>query len=234
MKRINLCGLLLFNAILLINSGCTEDTLATGSPTSTPPTVIQPSTPPTAFAGEDFQLILPTDFCWLSGAYSEDGNIKVEKLLWKKLSGPASYLLGNPDSLRTKVSNLEKGIYEFELTVTNTRGLTGKDISRVVVGEMSSNPKEIIFKDLIWNCDWDWGYCELIIKNIYNNLPAAGSVFRIYLQRDGLANWEEVIHGSSQSSADARYTYILYNGDLIIYPHDFSEAEGKPNIKIVY
>lgn len=231
MKRINLYGLMLCIAASLINSGCTEETLPTGPPTSilpptyTIPPVIEPPTPPTVYAGADFQVILPTDFCWLSGSYGDIGHI--DTILWQIISGPSSYTLENPNSLRTKVTNLEKGIYDFELTVINKKGLTGKDISRVTVGEISANPKEIIFKDTAWTCPWD---CQIEIENIYSHLPV-GSVFRIYIQRDNSTNWEEVV---SDYSGDYQYIYLLYNGHLYIIPNDYSTVEDTPHIKIVY
>lgn len=314
MKRINLYGLLLFSATLIINSGCSEETLSTVPPTVSPPianagidqTVKLPansvtlngsgstdlnknistylwkkiagppsftiSTPnamqtavadltegvyefeltvttktglhdndtmtvtveqkamPTVFAGEDILVILPTNFGWLSGGYSFFGTFNIDNILWKKISGPSAYILESPDSLITKVSELEKGVYEFELTVTDKGGLTTKDIATVTVGEISQNPKEKFFNDLGWECPWG---CSVEIKNIYSHLPA-GSVFRIYIQRDNSANWEEVVH-DSQFQAGVQYTYTLYNGNLIIYLYGYSsDPEDTPNIKIVY
>ena len=83
MKNTNFYGLLICSAGFLINSGCTEETISTLSPTNTIPLVSPPNSAsaPSAYAGQDFQVILPTDFCWLSGGYGEHGNIKVEKTL---------------------------------------------------------------------------------------------------------------------------------------------------------
>ena len=220
MRNTNFYRLLMCSAALLINSGCTEDSLDAGSTTSAPPTVIEPLMPPTAFAQADFQVILPTNFCWLYGSYG--GNIKPEKTLWEKISGPSSAVIQNPDSLRTKVSNLEKGIYEFELTITNKNGLTAKDIARFVVGQMSETAKEIIFKDMDWVCPMG---CYIAIENIYSHLPV-GSVFRIYIQRDNSANWQEVV---SDYSGGDHYTYALYDGHLYINLNDYPEPEDTPH-----
>lgn len=234
MKRINLYGLLIFSTALLIISGCNEETLSIATPSITPPpgTAPPPETaePPISYAGEDFQILLPQDFCWLSGSYNETGNNKIENIFWKKISGPSSYIFESPNSLRTKVSKLEKGIYEFELTVTNTKGLTGKDITRITVGEMSQNKEEVILRDMAWVCPMG---CYVEIENIYSYLPA-DSLYQVYIQRDNSSNWEEVIHESSQSPVSVLYTYTLYNGNLFIFHYSSSEQEDTPNIKIVY
>lgn len=136
----------------------------------------------------------------------------------------------NPNSLKTKLSKLEKGIYDFELTITNNKGSIGKDIVRVTAGEMSENNDEIILKDMAWVCPME---CHVEIENIYSRLPA-GYVSRIYIQRDNSANWEEVIHESSQLPQDVQYTYTLYNDNLFIFTYSSLEEVDTPNIKIVY
>jgi hypothetical protein len=228
MKRINLYGLLLFSTTLIINIGCSEESQSTVPPTYTAPpkdTTEPPNSAPTASAGGDIQVILPTDFFWLSGSYSD--NALIDNFVWKKISGPSIYILESPNSLRTKVSKLEKGIYEFELTVTNKGGLTSKDTARVTVGEISLNPKEIIFKNMTWSCPWD---CVIEIENIYSHLPL-GNVFRVYIQRDNSADWREAIL-ESQWADNFSYAYSL-NGYLWIY-YLGSHVEDTPNIKIVY
>lgn len=222
MKTINLHMLLLCSLALLINTGCTIDTL---------PTNIVPHTPeasnaaPNAFAGSDIQVILPTDFVWLSGSYSD--NELVDHFVWKKISGPSKYILETPNSLRTKVSKLEKGIYEFELTIINKKGLTAKDTVTVTVGEISLSTKEIIFKDMTWSCPW---HCVIEIKNIYSYLPAR-TIIRVYIQRNNSVVWEEAVQ-ESQWTDNFSYSYNL-NGNLLI--HYFGDdVEDTPNIKIVY
>ena len=244
MKNTNLYGLLICSAALFINSGCTEESLATGSPISTvpQPDTVPPTSPPnsssapSAYAGQDFQVILPTDFCWLSGGYGENGNIKVEKTLWTKISGPSSGVLQNPDLLRTKVSNLEKGIYEFELTITNMKGLTGKDTVRAIVGKMSETPKEMIFKDIEWIFPW---YSTIEIKDF--NLLLPNSIFKVYIQRDNNPQWEEVpfllentatkyeYFVETRPGGAGMYTY----GSLYIFYYG-TDTNDTPSVKIVY
>ncbi|TDD78572.1 PKD domain-containing protein [Flavobacterium caseinilyticum] len=235
MRNTNFYGLFIFSAAMLINSGCTEDTLATGSSTSKPPTVTEPSYPaPNASAGYDIQVILPHDYCWLEGGYyyfnASNNTITNNKVAWEKISGSSTCKLESPDSLKTKVSKLEKGVYEFELTVTNNMGLTGKDRVTVTVGEMSANTKEKIFNDLIWD-DWNgWDKLHVEINNFYSHVPS-DSFFKVYIQRDNSANWIEVLPWSE----NAQYYYIVYSDTLFVYPKSINPFDyDTPNVKIIY
>lgn len=105
----------------------------------------------------------------------------------EKKSGPSSYKLEYPNSIKTKVSDLEKGIYEFELTVINDNGLTVKDTVRFTVGSISENPKEIIFENKIWLPIW---YFNIEINDF--NLLIPQNNFKVYIQRDNNPQWEEV------------------------------------------
>ena len=148
---------------------------------------VEQNKPPIAYAGYDNMAILPTDFCWINGSYYDYENEANISFLWEKVSGPSTYVLENPESLRTKVSKLGKGVYEFELTITDKSGLTGKDKVTVTVGEISAIPNEKTFNDLSWVCEWD---CYIEIKNIFGYLPPE-SVFKVYIQKNESANWVE-------------------------------------------
>lgn len=160
----------------------------------------------------------------------------MQKFNGKKKSGPSSYKLENPNSIKTKVSNLEKGIYEFELTVTNTNGLTGKDTVRVIVGEISENSKEIIFKDRKWIFPW---YSTIEIKDF--NLLIPQNSFKVYIQRENNSQWEEV--ASILENAGIKYEYFVETrpdgggmytyGSLYIFYYG-TDTNDTPSVKIVY
>src|SRR5690606_19065351 len=77
--------------------------------------------PPTANAGTDKSITLPTNNVTLSGiGTDEDGTITSYK--WTKISGPASYNIVNSNAAETEIKNLVQGVYEFELTVTDNKG----------------------------------------------------------------------------------------------------------------
>jgi Predicted peptidase len=91
-----------------------------------------PNKPPTANAGTDIVIMLPNTSAPLDGKGTDpDGTIT--KYQWKKISGPASYKIGNPNAAKTPVTDLVEGVYEFELTVTDNKGATASDVVKVTV-----------------------------------------------------------------------------------------------------
>lgn len=52
---------------------------------------------------------------------------------WRKISGPGQYKIVSPHSAHTSVTNLTVGVYQFELKVTNAKGLSSRDTMMVTV-----------------------------------------------------------------------------------------------------
>lgn len=64
---------------------------------------------------------------------------------WRKLPGsPRLGRINSPNSRTTKITNLVKGTYSFELTVTNRLGQQGKDTMQVFVVE----PNPVAFLEI--------------------------------------------------------------------------------------
>jgi parallel beta-helix repeat protein len=74
---------------------------------------------PTANAGKDITITLPTNTVTLNGAASADADGSISKYEWKKLSGPASGNIATPTAMTTTIAGLTEGSYEFSLTVTD-------------------------------------------------------------------------------------------------------------------
>jgi hypothetical protein len=89
--------------------------------------------PPTAIAGPDQAIILPTDSILLDGSASNDPDGMISEWLWKKISGPASFAIVNAATTKTVVRDLDTGAYLFELFVKDNGGLTAKDTMHVIV-----------------------------------------------------------------------------------------------------
>jgi K319L-like, PKD domain/Kelch motif len=90
---------------------------------------------PTANAGLDQIITLPTDSVVLDGRSSSDPDGRISSYLWSKISGPASFtILHSSDSI-TKVKNLVKGVYLFELKVTDNGNLSAKDTVQITVND---------------------------------------------------------------------------------------------------
>lgn len=195
-----------------------KDCCAT-QPTQTPIT----NKRPIADAGPDQTIDLPTDNVLLNGSASNDPDGRITVWEWKKISGPASYNTVNANSKEARATNLAEGIYEFELTVRDSLGLSDQDTTTVTVTKLYTN--EIIFNDQHWQC-W-WG-CWIDIPDIYSYLPATGTSFRVFIKRDDSNTWEEAIVVSQIG-----YGYWIENdGNLIVYGDNL--GNDTPDIKIVY
>ena len=82
---------------------------------------------PVARAGVDTSLQLPVDSVTLKGCISYDPEASPLKYKWRKISGPVSYQMPVDTLCAVKVKGMIAGTYSFELAVTDTAGLTGKD-----------------------------------------------------------------------------------------------------------
>ena len=138
-------GLIHGNSYLL-ELTVTDDKGATGKDTMIVVVSAAPvNIPPVAHAGNNEIIYWPTDSVKLQGSGS-DADGTVISYLWKKISGPSQYIIVSPNKPTTIFKDLVEGEYEFELTVTDNRGDTGKDTVKVVVVNYARlNTQTIIF-----------------------------------------------------------------------------------------
>ncbi|MBA4166807.1 MAG: hypothetical protein H0X41_04585 [Chitinophagaceae bacterium] len=66
-----------------------------------------------------------------NGSKDPDGWIKSGK--WVKLSGPSTFSIVDPTLVHTRVSFTGKGVYIFQLIVTDNLGATGTDTKQITV-----------------------------------------------------------------------------------------------------
>ena len=118
----------------------TDNNAATGLDT-VQITVNAANIPPTAHAGNDQSIKLPTRTVTLSGSGTDpDGTISAYQ--WTKISGLAATIT-SPNSKTTTVTGLFQGTYKFQLTVTDNKGATGKDTMQVTVTQVAITPEFI-------------------------------------------------------------------------------------------
>jgi len=115
--------------------------------TDTPLTSPLVNTGPIAKAGKDTSIILPTNFVLLDGIASIERENSITSYLWKLLSGPSTTITFEKKGIaQMMIKDLVKGIYQFELTVKDTRGLSSRDTVQVSVLE-PDKPRPGIISD---------------------------------------------------------------------------------------
>ncbi|PWT97797.1 MAG: hypothetical protein C5B52_13200 [Bacteroidetes bacterium] len=95
--------------------------------------------PPTANAGADKTITLPTSSVTVTGSGSDpDGTIS--SYAWTKISGPAQFAIASPATASTAINSLVQGTYQFVLTVTDNKGATATDTVNVTVNPAPNQP----------------------------------------------------------------------------------------------
>lgn len=85
-----------------------------------------PNIPPVANAGPDISITLPVNQSQIAGSGSDaDGSII--SYTWRKISGPGSPIISNPNSATCIVSALSQGTFRFELKVVDNQNATSRD-----------------------------------------------------------------------------------------------------------
>jgi ribosomal protein L14 len=94
---------------------------------------------PTANAGTDQTLTLPTNSTTLTGSGTDpDGTIA--SYAWARVSGPTTFTLGSAGAATTTLTGLVAGTYVFRLTVTDNGGTTATDNVTIVVNAAPQPP----------------------------------------------------------------------------------------------
>ncbi len=245
MKKIHFFTIIILVVIVIISANCTkeEPVSSTSSGSGTGSGIINPppppiNTPPIANAGSDTNLFVPVNFCDLIGSgFDREDNILTFQ--WKKISGPVSFFIQNPTFKSTKLTSLEKGVYQFELTVTDRPGLSAKDTVKVTVHGLPDSTHEVILDNLVWIFPW---YNAVEIKNVHNYITA-GSPFRIFINRDNSPGWIEVNLITDVASTNSYEYFIetrwpdgagMYSyGSLYIFYYG-TDVSDTPKVKIVF
>ncbi|MEO6315225.1 MAG: PKD domain-containing protein [Chitinophagaceae bacterium] len=84
--------------------------------------------PPVAAAGGDVNLVLPSNSVTLDGGSSANPGGGGLSYVWTKVAGPAAFTITGAATATPTLSNLEFGVYEVQLAVTNAGGVTNTDV----------------------------------------------------------------------------------------------------------
>ena len=174
----------------------------------------------------DLLVFLPDRSGFLAGTASWQGDVKVVASKWRKISGPASFQLLSANQIATKVTDLEKGVYQFELSATVTDGSAVKDTASVTVGEMPAHPQTLLLEDKSWSGE-GLGWGSQITIDLYQFIPA-GNVFKAYIKRASSASWIELI----LNDESAPYSAEMKDGIFSVW--STNEETDSPDIRIEY
>ncbi len=151
--------------VILVNVSCKKENSCEGCK--------EINQPPIAIAGPDQVITLPTDSVSLDGSASNDPDGRISVWLWKKISGPASFDITNSSSQKTVVKNLEKGVYQIELKVTDDKNSSITDTVQIIVNDPEVDIYVSGSLDISNGVSYD--YIPALWKNgIVQNLPAEG------------------------------------------------------------
>ncbi len=120
------------------------DSLGLSSSSTVQVTVLPPSVPPSVNAGPNQTITLPVNTIILSGVDTA-GTSPVVSTKWSLLIGPNSDSILTPGMLQTSVTNLIQGIYQFQLSATDSMGLITSSTIQVVV----KPPLGFVYKHIV-------------------------------------------------------------------------------------
>ena len=217
MKKNSLSVLLVI--LFLFNQGCKKDN--SGG-------LFSHNTAPIVDAGNDIYQIFPITDTILSGKF-KDAESNADTYLWKQVYGLVGAVIETPNSITTKLSNLQIGKYDFELTIFDTGKLWDKDTVSVFVQDPSFPGQRIVMiPGKIWVCPMG---CSMTINCFYCIIPM-NTPFKIYLQEGSGTPWIEVISITQAKESD-KYIYDIDMNNLSIYSNNDIVVNSSV-IKIVY
>ncbi|MFM2146383.1 MAG: hypothetical protein RL732_1219 [Bacteroidota bacterium] len=150
-----------------------------------------------ARAGYDRSMLLPNTIAKLDGSASSG---KIRSYSWKKVNGPNTPSLTSPVAASTYVTGLVAGIYDFELTLTDSSMLIKKDTVRLtVLPESNTGTKPVI--DQFHTAS---GSIGSVVNNL--NVPATGSLLVLSVAQSNQPF--SVFNGSQARQPDPA---LLYN-----------------------
>ncbi len=95
---------------------------------------------PNANAGNNISILLPVDSTQLNGAGSNDPDGMIVTYNWTRISGPTQYTISNSAIANPKLTGLVVGTYQFQLTVIDNYGASGRDTVQITVGTSVPQP----------------------------------------------------------------------------------------------
>lgn len=222
-------------AILLLLSlfgGCKK---SVGEPPKPPP----PSRLKMGDANADITIQLPSNSIMLNGRIDPNrSNGQITQVKWKRIGGPSTCIIEHAALIQTKVSNLEKGTYQFELSAYDHLANYDMDTMTLKVVDPSGTNRQVIFENIKMTLDGGplGGYTFVEIENFYEFVPAANP-FIVYMKKHSAGNWLQVDPYPQNDPSFSGHAYFIYNNSTFTisdYPDGFSSYGETIDVKIVY
>jgi hypothetical protein len=230
MLRAARAAILLFVSVSLISS-CTDiyDPGA-GQPGQPGHPAPPPPPPPVLRAGAiSAVVVLPADSAPLTGWLHVPAPADIESFAWAWVGGPASFSLANSGSLVARLTDLEPGVYEFELTARTMSGQVSRDTATILAYDPRVAPtEEIVRTGLQWQCPMG---CWLDLGRA-RQYTGNGGGLRIHVQQDE-SRWVEAIpeHEWTGPLGDGVAWLLLGGGHLWLYRNDDG---GPATVRVMY
>ena len=154
------------------------------------------------------------------GNIPEEGTRKGLSVNWSLINGPSSPKLNHPTDPYCLITNLQQGVYGFEVKIVAEDGRMAKDTLNVIVGKLSQNPKEISMDGANWNSGPFWN--RIILDNFASHLARSGikllTYFELYIKTIHTQGQWELIENDQSFTPSSRYIYSIdKDGKLLLF-----------------
>jgi hypothetical protein len=99
---------------------------------------------PVAKAGPDSTIYMPANNFVLNASASYDPDGTITSYQWQEISGPNTISAESMSGPQVDISNLEEGVYQFELTVTDNQGATSTAMVKIAVDKSPTGSNQFL------------------------------------------------------------------------------------------
>jgi hypothetical protein len=184
---------------------------------------------PEAYAGRDTILYLPKTSFTLDGSQSKHPRGTITSFQWTQIDGLGRAQMANSNAATTLVDIPTRGIYQFELKVTDTRAKSDRDTIKVNVHDSILKENAVLLENLSWECPWG---CGIIIKNFKALLPPQKKLTAVYYRDAWHMPWQLVL--TEAGSVKGPVECVIAEDDLWFYDVNEIKYGQKGDVALIY
>ncbi|WP_066401753.1 malectin domain-containing carbohydrate-binding protein [Flavisolibacter tropicus] len=174
--------------------------------------------PPTANAGNDQTITLPSNSVTLNGSGNDPGGA-ITAYSWQKLSGPAQGTIASPGSASTNVTGLVQGTYVFRLTVTDNGNPAATGFDDVTITVNGTPTTVTNYKINTGGPDLTTSFGSFTADNFFS--PSPGFTFSTTQPINGTA--DDALYQTERSATAGNgtfsYAFPINNGTYTVILH---------------